>query len=185
MYHNTEEIRSRILTARQVTKDILGDYFQKTLEQRDIKTGCGSVFHYTGLEHMLFCDLIGEWQEYTNCPNLMEGCTAFKLQYAPNGKALGQIGIIPLSQLSDDDLVVLDDRKGTGKVSATIKGVRGQDVDFAVMILGPEQGKEVIYTIHPGDPVNPSQVDCEIGMHGKTVTVKEAKELGLETVKII
>jgi len=108
----------------------------------------------------------------------MDGCFAFKAELP------GQLGIIGLAGLPADAVVTLDDRKNTGKVSAVVEGVRGEEVPFTVLILGLEQGDEVVFTFHPGDPVRPSQVQAEPGLHGRTVTVSEALAMGLEMAKI-
>jgi len=97
----------------------------------------------------------------------------------------GRLGIIELASLPTNTVVTLDDRKNTGKVSATVKGVLGPEVDFTVIILGIENGMEVVFTFHPGAPVSPSQVQCELGMHDKQVSIAEALGMGLTMAKIV
>lgn len=185
-FNNANNVTNRIKSAIKNTKDLFGDYFDSVVKQRSPKTGCGSVVTsflgnpvYDGIEHLCFCDAWEGWEEYPSCPNLMSGCTAFI-----NKDIGGELGIVPLSSLPPDAKVVLDDSKGTGFVSATVKGQRGHHVDFVVAILGQEQGKEVLFTFHPGNPCVPSSVKAE-GLHGKTVTAREAMDLGLETAKIV
>jgi len=107
----------------------------------------------------------------------MQGCSAFVANIS------GRLGIVELRSLHSDSIVTLDDRKNTGKVEAVVQGVRGKIKDYTVLILGPEQGEEIVYTFHPGDPVRPSQIPAE-GMHGRQVTVSEALDMGLEIAKI-
>ncbi len=178
-------VASRIKAAVEATKRLVPGYFEATCASRGAEKPCGSVVLQNGeLAHdvskLLFDELIDRWTEYADCPNLMEGTTAYKLS-APG---IGALGVIELVQLPPSDLVVLDDRKNTGKVSCVVKGLRGQVVDFIVCIIGSEQGEDVIFTFHPGDPVQPSKVQAEPGLHGKTVTALEAYEMGLRTAKI-
>lgn len=181
------EIYKRIQAAIANTKRVVPGYFESTVAQRSSKTGCGSVvttYHgkpvSDGIGHLVFFDAQAGWEEYPECPALMPGCSAFI-----NREIGGELGVVSLAELAPETEVVLDDRKGTGNVSATVKGVRGKHVDFVVAILGDEQGSEVLFTFHPGDPVNPSKVKTEPGMHGKVITVAEALRMGLETAKIV
>lgn len=181
------EHAKRIQNAIVETKTLIPGYYEKTVAQRSPKTGCGSVVTsykgqplYDGIGHAVFYDGWDGWEEYPTCPCLMEGCTAFINRYFG-----GELGVVSLDDLPADSDIILDDRKNTGNVSATVKGVRGKKVDFIVAILGPEQGKEVLFTFHPGDPVNPSRVKTETGMHGRHVTVAEALKMGLQTAKIV
>lgn len=173
------EIRDRIRKAVETTRRLVPGYFEKTLEQRSSfseKAG-GSVYdlHPEMLEAML---LAAPWENYSH-PVVSPECTAYKAPFAP-----GRLGVEDLRSLPSDAVVTLDDRKNTGKVSAVVKGVRGREEYFTVLILGLEQGEEVIFTFHPGDPVRPSQVQVEPGMHGRQVAVAGALAVGLETAKI-
>ena len=118
------------------------------------------------------------WYEYVPEATL-EGCTYFKTY-----DLKGRLGIVELASLPTDTVVTLDDRKDTGKVSAVVEGILGSVVDFIVLILGPEDGVEVVFTFHPGEPVRPSQIQCETGMHGRRVTIAEAQSLGLAMAKV-
>ena len=141
-------------------------YWSKTLAQRvDGPEAAGSVVvgisSAASLEELL---LKTDWEEYSH-PDVMAECQAFKAMIP------GRLGVTPLAALPKDTVVTLDDRKGTGKVSCTVKGIRGQQVDFTVLIVGTEDGREVCFTFHPGDPVRPSQIQTESGMHGRQVAV--------------
>lgn len=180
------DVAERITAAIAATKRLVPGYFQATCESRGGENPCGSVILLNdkpafNVEHLLFSDYLSMWTEYDDCPNLMPGCKAYKL-WKPG---IGRLGVVELGSLEDDSVVTLDDRKNTGKVSATVKGALGKVVDFVVCIIGQEQGEDVIFTFHPGDPVNPSQVQAEPGLHGKTVTVSQARQMGLETAKIV
>ena len=169
-----------IMPAIENTKKFLPDHWQKCLDQRSGRCGfaAGSIYPRWTQKRIEVELLAGHWVEYAH-PSIMAGCRAFKAQIP------GRFGIVNLSTLPIETMVTLDDRKNTGKVSCVVRGVRGEMVDFTVIILGMEDGVEIVYTFHPGDPINPSQVLCESGMHGKEITVAEALAMGLETVKIV
>ncbi len=174
------DIQTRIAKAVETTRRVVPSYFEKTLAQRAELSGkvAGSVIlgvDEAQLEQLL---LTADWEEYSH-PAVMSECVAYKANIP------GMLGIVDLASLPVETVVTLDDRKNTGKVSATVKGARGQDVDFTVLILGTEQGEEVVFTFHPGDPVSPSQVQVVPGLHGKQVTVAEAQGMGLGTAKIV
>lgn len=172
---NTDRIRRAI----DATRGVIPGYFEKTLAQRAglSESAAGSIYAAVDeakLEQML---LDAEWVAYEH-PSVQSGCSAFRADIP------GSLGIVDLSTLPSNASVVLDDRKGTGKVSATIVGVRGESVDFTVLIVGLHEGAEVVFTFHPGDPVVPSVVQMS-GAHGVAVPVRLALEMGLTTAKII
>lgn len=189
MNEHAKRIQNAITATKELGKAgvIPENYFEDTCEQRSPKTGCGSIVTgfrgqevFDGIGHLCFYDAGEGWRPYPDCPNLIPGCVAFR-----NDDLSGELGIVELSKLNPSLSVTLDDRKGTGFVSATVKGARGKYVNFVTAILGEESGKEILFTFHPGDPVNPSKVKAEPGLHGKIITVKEAMEMGLETAKIV
>lgn len=170
----------RIRAAIEATREVVPGYFEGTLAQRAgaSKEAVGSTVWDVDAEQLEQLLVDAQWEPYSH-PAVAEGCEAFKTSI--HG---GFLGVIRLDELSPDFPVTLDDRKDTGKVSAIVKGQQGETVDFLVLILGQEQGREVVFTFHPGDPVKPSQVEASQGLHGKEVTVAEALALGLETAKI-
>ena len=174
-----ENYHDRIAQAVGNIKRIDSDYWNATLSQRaEFGNPAGSmVLGVTPKElEQLLLDAV--WESYSH-ESIEEGCAGF---CAP---IKGRLGVIPLASLPSDTLVTLDDRKNTGKVSATVQGVLGAEVDFIVIILGIEDGVEIVFTFHPGEPVRPSQVQAQPGMHGRSVTVLKALDMGLETVKIV
>jgi hypothetical protein len=171
--------RERIAQAVVAMQRIDAPYWTSTLEQRaEFGKPAGSVVLGVTPEELQQLILKAEWESYSH-ESVLAGCSAFK---AP---IKGRLGVVSLATLPVETLVTLDDRKNTGKVSAVVKGVLGAEVDFTVLILGVEDGVEVVFTFHPGDPVRPSQIQTESGMHGRQVTVLEARDMGLEMVKIV
>jgi hypothetical protein len=170
---------TRIANAIDRTCKVIPGYFEKTLAQRAglSETAAGSIYESVNVHQLERMLLNASWEEYSH-PAVMPGCVAFKAPIP------GTLGIVELRSIVPDNFVKLDDRKGTGQVSCVVSGSRGETVDFTVIILGDENGEEVVFTFHPGDPVRPSQIQVEPGMHGKQITVSEAISMGLETAKI-
>ena len=95
------------------------------------------------------------WMKYDGCPNLMAGCRAFKAAIP---------GTIDLRQVSDlaDDTPVVWVHTYQGYQYPTVAGTEGEYVDYTTLIVGPEAGREVVYTFHPGDPIRPAQVPADV-----------------------
>lgn len=172
-------IQERIKKAMETTLQVVPGYLENTLDQRAEKSGkaAGSIYEGMTRVELQLALLTAKWESYSH-PAVMQGCEAFKASIP------GRLGIVSLTDLPSNTVVTLDDRKNTGKVSAVVRGVRGPKVDFTVLILGQEQGQEVIFTFHPGDPVRPSSVEATPGLHGKQITAAEAIGMGLEMAKV-
>lgn len=175
-------MKNRIELAIKNMKSIpeLAVYWANTLRQRCESTGAGSVYPSMSPETIEAAILSATWKEYSH-PDVAPGCTALVSHDMPQG----HLGIVELSRLDPNLFVVLDDRKGTGTVSATIPGVLGPLQDHTVLILGNENDMEVVFTFHPGAPTRPSSVKTEPGLHNKAVTVAQAIEMGLTRAKIV
>lgn len=165
------------------------DYLARCLAQRlPGPAACGSVFLDFGVagdpaapDRLLHALHTHPWEPYEH-PAVMAGCAAFA---CPLG---GRVGLVHLATLAPDHPVRLLDPKGTGFVEAVVEGTaddrtRGSAATFTVAILGPDDGREVVYTFHPGAPIPPSRVPAD-GRHGTTVTAEEAVALGLQIAKV-
>jgi hypothetical protein len=153
-------------------------YWANTLASRQ-PSGNGSRFHETVTEETL---LSVEWSEITDQVSAgIPGCRYFKSPLP------GKLGVVALNVLPEKCQVTLADPKGTGKISVEIDraSLEGEmaDVDFTVLIIGLEEGKDVVFTFHPGMPIRPSSIPAE-GLAGKVVSVTEAINLGLQYAKI-
>ena len=179
-------MNSFVREAVRNSRSHLAEYWAKTLAQR-LPGGAGScvlgVSDADALEDLL---LKMDWVEY-NHPSIKSPAKGYKA--ALPGGVEGVLGVVRLSDLPEDTRVTLDDRKGTGKVSAVVKGLpvgMRPRVDFIVALMGPHPELpevEVIWTFHPGDPIRPSEVPAD-GLAGRIVSVKEAMDLGLEWAKL-
>jgi hypothetical protein len=163
------------------TRSAIPDYWESTLAQRAELSGkaAGSVYEgvdTTQLEQML---LAADWEPYSH-PAVMQGCEAFRASIP------GKLGLVKLQSLAPDTRVVFRDPKKTGQVSAVVEGVRSESADFTVIIIGDDEGKKVVYTFHPGDPVAPSEVmGASPGItDGTAGSVAQALEMGLVYAKV-
>lgn len=173
-------IQNRIAEAIDTTRQVIPSYFENTVKQRLPKSGAGSVvIGFDSAKKLEKALIKANWESYSH-KALMAGTEAFITK-----DIQGQLGVVNLVDLPTNTVVTLDDRKNTGKVSCTVESVLGQNVDFTIIIIGQEQGEEVVFTFHPGEPVRPSQIQTESGMHGQQVAVSEAISMGLEIAKII
>ena len=147
---------TRIHAAVKATKEVLGSYWDKTVEQR-LGFG-GSCYPDYSKEELEKAILNADWEEAPH-PAVMSGCTAFKAT-VPGGI----FGLYKIEDLPEGTELEARDPKGTGYISFAIDNWRmlmGNRVDETWLILGPEQGREVVYTFHPGEPVQPSSLSVD------------------------
>lgn len=169
---------SRIIEAIKATPS---DYLTRCIAQRCGIGAQGSRYEQTpdevrySLEH-------AQWMERDH-PSVKAPCAAF---VAP--RWLGTVGVVPLDGLNA--IVRLDDVKGTGRVSAVVDA--SPDFPRALvedqptwLILGPdEDGREIVYTFHPGEPIAPSEVDARVHKPGTLMLASDALALGLTHAKL-
>lgn len=159
-------------------KTLMPDYWKATLTQR-LVGGAGSCYEqFTTTEELETAILGCNWEETTH-PNIMLPCIAFKAQLP------GRFGMVRISNLPDDIELISLDPKNTGKVSVAAKGVLGEIVPESYLIVGEEQGKMVIFTFHPGEPLRPSEVETIVIKNGTVLTKEQAMDLGFDWAKII
>ena len=160
-------------------------YYQATLESRsDAANGVGSRFNgcYDALAvENLLCSL--HWEPYTH-PAVAPDCMAYRADLPNKGK----LGIVQLHLLQNNVKLVV--RKGQIEAQAIREKISGEsdfdvEVDYAVMIVGEEQGKLVMFTVHPGAPIPPQIYPADETLDGKMVSPAEAKELGLTHAKYV
>lgn len=155
------------------------EYLKSCLAQRvNGPDAAGSVFTtFSDPYTLLGALLCAEWESYAH-EAVMAGCVAFRAPFC------GRIGIARLDALDASTTVVLADPKHTGNVEATVPGLLGEEVDFAVIILGPDGGRELAYTFHPGAPIAPSRVPAA-DMDGRHVSAADALAMGLAWAKLV
>lgn len=177
------------------------EYLIKCLEMRAGKNSIGSS--YPGLDFNELEEAISDatWEPYTHVA-VSDPCVAF-ITRSPALR--GRLGIVQLKDLPSATQIILVDPKTTGFLEGVVvpgaATVLGPEVDFTVMILGPNAEAEVVYTFHPGDPIAPSRITIDqvdpaylaANAHDSQrspnsavayITAKEALKMGLEWVKI-
>ena len=160
------------------TRKVLPEYWDNTLKAR-LNGGVGSTYdQFDKVEELEKALLTADWEE-TSHPDVMPGCRVYKTSLG------GRYGIVEISSLPADTLLVADDRKNTGRVAMTVKGIKGELVPFTYLIIGKEDGIDVVYTFHPGEPIRPSVVETATLSHGSKVSKAYAKELGFDLAKIV
>lgn len=116
------------------------------------------------------------WEPYEH-PAIASGCAAFRAELP------GFVGVVPLRSLEPSQVVTLLDPKSSGFVEA-VASFSGDlpSSPFTVLIVGPHEGREIVFTFHPGEPIRPSSVRSD--QEGQRVTVDQALRLGLEYAKV-
>lgn len=98
----------------------------------------------------------------------------------------GVVGLVSLAELEPGTPVRLCDGHATGFLSAVVVGGQPQEVDFVVLLVGPNDSpaaETVIWTFHPGNPVRPSSLELDAASDRK-ITAAEAIKLGFDLAKI-
>ena len=167
--------------AIDATKQYLGEYFTNTCKQRLAAGGAGSV--YEGIntpEEMEKALREANWVEAKH-PDVMPGCKAYKTTDIKGG----HYGLIKIADLPDDAIIIASDPKGTGKVSMLVPDMIGPAVEETWLIVGDEEGHDVVFTFHPGEPVRPSILEVEDCPDGTRLTKVEALVFGFDLAKVI
>jgi hypothetical protein len=169
---------SIVVNAINNSKEKMSDYWNSTLKQRSMKSDMVAGSRYDMSPEEIEKELLhAEWTPYTHA-NVKEPAKAYKANIA------GYEGIVKLTTLPKDKKVILDDRKNTGKVSVVVDGILGKKVDFTIILIGPHEGNEVVWTFHPSEPIMPSIVNAGEGMNGKEISAEEAIRMGFDYAKL-
>lgn len=176
---NAREENIAVIEAILNIKDMMPEYWEKTRTQR-ICTGTGSIF--AGIDNIddMEKELIKSRWEVAENPNVAPGCTA----YVTKDIHGGQYGMVPVATQPDDTIFVIEDQKNTGKVSLVMQGAGRIPAEETWIIVGPEQGKDVVYTFHPGEPVPRATTSTEELPIGTVLTKQEALALGFNLAKV-
>lgn len=174
-YTNRSRIRAAIINTRNIQQP--EGYWKNLVASRTQGTGLGS---YYDLPFEEIEDLISNTMWRPSASTFVsEGCIAFEADL------LGFMNVIELSELDDDAEGTLEDPKGTGNMELHVSGSGGVMTSVTTCILGIHEGMEVVFTFHPGEPIRPSVVVTDPNKIGKTITVAEARILGLSHAKVV
>jgi hypothetical protein len=172
----SKEAIERVCAAMERTP---ADYMDSCLAQRlQGEKRAGSYYHATLARdgNELFGALrSAAWEPYEH-PAVSAPAVAFRAELP------GVVDVVGLEGLPPDAQVLLADPKGTGLVEAVYRGSGGVPATHTTMLLGPSEDGEIVWTFFPGDPVAPSAVPAAVHA-GRTVTVREALELGIRHAK--
>ena len=173
-------MRKTINTIIDTTKKFFGEYFERTCAQR-LAGGAGSIFEdINSIEKMEKSLRTANWSEATH-QDVMPGCKAYKTTSIKGGR----LGLVKIEDLPENVRIIASDPKGTGKVSMTVHDKLGPIVEETWLITGIEEGHEIIFTFHPGEPVRPSILEVKNCPDGTILSKEEAINLGFNFAKIV
>lgn len=98
----------------------------------------------------------------------------------------GVVGLVSLAELDPETPVRLCDGHATGYMSAVVVGGTPEEVDFVVLLVGPNESpaaEPIVWTFHPGNPVRPSSLELDAASD-REITAAEAIKLGFDLAKI-
>ena len=171
------DIRQRLLAAREVsralksTDEVLPGYLTPHLGTHCGEDAAGSIF--VGSETFeplasgeLARQMLGELEYQRLVPDeawAIPGCRYYTgITRLPGSGILGRVGVVPLTRLEDEDEVTLVPVHGDADrlevhyldLARTSGALTGE----ITVVVGPEQGREVVYTAFPGLPTAPSTI---------------------------
>lgn len=149
---------AEVWAAIEATLEVVPGYFESHLTGRSA-AGDGSTCWRWGKscpDAAAVLDVLLDtvWLDAPEVPNLLPGCKAFKAAIP------GTIDLCRVADLAETMPVTWVD-SGHGYQYPTIAATSGEYVDYTVLITGDEQGRRVVFTFHPGDPIRPSQVPAD------------------------
>ena len=121
-----------------------------------------------------------EWVE-TPHPAVTAPCRAFRCD-----TLRGLLGVVPLAQLFGA-VVRLEDPKGTGELCAVVDEWSVPELardQPSWLIVGPHEGRDVLYTLHPGEPIPPSTMRDRPDERGELLFASEAYSRGITHAKV-
>lgn len=167
-----------IATVIESTLTLAAEHASKLLATRNPgPEAAGSVFDTPQTWESLAA---ADWQPYTH-PAIGGPAKGFRAEIS------GRVGLVELSTLDPSTPVTMTDGHETGFVSPVVPGLDRQPIGFTVMLVGPA-GKEdetpIVWTVFPGEPVQPSSIKVEDVASGSTMTAAEAIALGFAFAKV-
>ena len=170
------ERRQRLLAAREVsralavTDEVLPGYLAKHLGTHAGTAAAGSVFYgdepcEPAPDGEFVKRLLGEleYREVQADPAwAMPGCRYFR-GTEPMDLPIGREGVVALTALGPEaELELVPMHGDEQRLEVRGKGLQelAQDTDHVTVVVGPEQGKAVVYTAFPGDPTRPSELQA-------------------------
>ena len=124
-----------------------------------------------------------EWKE-TSHVDVAPNCRVFVTEDIPYGRT----GIMDIANMPDDTTFYAIDPKHTGMISIGAAYVPKTPEDKTYLIIGPEyidgEEKSVVYTFHPGEPVQPSTIKASDQLYnGMKLTKEQVLSFGFGKAK--
>ena len=157
-------------------------YADKMFAQRLPEGGMGSIYPFMDNREELESAIRNADYEPAEHPAVAPGCTAYVTH-----DLMGAYGMVLIEDQPEETMFVIADPKNTGKVSLMIWGwAEGNRLltNETWVIVGPNNGEDVVYTFHPGQPVPRATTSTEELPVGTKLTKKEALELGFNMAKL-
>lgn len=171
------DIRQRLLAAREVsralksTDEVLPGYLTPHLATHCGEDAAGSIFVDSETFEPLASgelarQMLGELEYAPLTPDpawAIPGCRYYTgISRLPGSGILGRVGVTSLATLADEDEVELvpvhGDEARLEVHYIDITGTTGALTGEVTVVIGPEQGREVVYTAFPGLPTVPSTI---------------------------
>ena len=204
------DVRQRLLAAREVsralrsTEEVLPGYLVPHLGTHCGEDAAGSIFVDSETFEPLASgelarQMLGELEYERLTPDpawVIPGCRYYTgITRCPGSGILGRVGVVPLSQLKDEDEIELVPVHGAeNKLEVhylDLAGTSGALTGEVTVVIGPEQGREVVYTAFPGLPTAPSTIGAAEFPEQREMTAGELRRrLGADraskvTVKLV
>ncbi len=171
--NDTDRVRSALVATP-------ADYLDRTIAARSGTMPTHAANHFPGQSPEQVFDALwsATWKPFTH--------DAVK---APNVAFVASIpgisGIVPLKALDANAKLVLVPSKDPAMLEAQIATPHsGSKTTSTIVILGPTDKVETVWSIDPGEPVAPSTFQTIEGLAGAQMSVQEAKGLGLTWAKV-
>ena len=203
------DVRQRLLAAREVsralknTDEVLPGYLTPHLATHCGEDAAGSIFVDSETFEPLASgelarQMLGELEYAPLTPDpawAIPGCRYYTgITRCQGSGILGRVGVTSLATLADEDEIELvpvhgaEDKLEVHYIDIT--GTTGALTGEVTVVVGPEQGREVVYTAFPGDPTAPSTLGAS-EFPEREMTVGElrarlgADRAGKVTVKLV
>lgn len=158
------------------------DYLERTLASRagSSPDRAGSYYVDATPDEVLEAIYSADWRPYQH-PSIQAPAVGFRAEIP------GMLGVVHVAHLpAGAELRLAPIPKLPEKLELqVVTESDGIPVRHSVMLLGPHEGMEVVWTFHPGDPTPPSQYSNFPGLAGAVITPEEALSLGLSHAKIV
>ena len=157
-------------------------YTDKMFAQRLPESGMGSIYPFFNSRKELEEAIRSANYQPAEHPAIAPGCKAYITQ-----DIMGAYGMVKIEDQPNDMKFVIADPKNTGKVSLMIWGwAEGNRLltNETWVIVGPNEGKDVVYTFHPGEPIPRATTSTEELPVGTILTKQEALAKGFNLAKV-